>query len=67
LTRSRPYEFDSFQDAEKAIETAFTDYNKNRIHSSLGYLTPSEFLELWYTRDDDEEQRQGKEKALNAS
>jgi transposase InsO family protein len=62
-----PYEFESFQDAEKAIETAFTDYNENRIHSSLGYLAPSEFLELWYTPDDDEEKRQRKEKALNAS
>ena len=36
-----PCEFESFQDAEKAIEAAFVDYNESRIHSSLGYLTPS--------------------------
>lgn len=58
-----PYEFESFQDAEKAIEAAFVDYNERRIHSSLGYLTPSEFLELWYAGDDDEQ----KEKVLNVA
>jgi putative transposase len=58
-----PYEFESFQDAERAIEAAFVDYNQNRIHSSLGYLTPSEFLELWYAGDGDEQ----KEKLLNAA
>ncbi|MGH9918353.1 MAG: IS3 family transposase [Nitrososphaerales archaeon] len=61
-----PYEFESFQDAEKAIEAAFVDYNKRRIHSSLGYLTPSEFLELWYAGDDEDEQ-QTKEELLNAA
>jgi len=70
-----PYEFESFQDAEKAIETAFVDYNEKRIHSSLGYLTPSEFLELWYTGDDtddneDEQKRRRRrkeEKVLNVA
>jgi putative transposase len=62
-----PYEFESFQDAEKAIETAFVDYNEKRIHSSLGYLTPSEFLELWYAGDDtdDDDEQKRKEKVLN--
>ena len=59
-----PYEFESFQDAERAIDAAFVDYNERRIHSSLGYLTPSEFLELWYADADDDEQ---KEKVLNAA
>ncbi|MDA4131707.1 MAG: IS3 family transposase [Thaumarchaeota archaeon] len=59
-----PYEFESFQDAEKAVEAAFVDYNERRIHSSLGYLTPSEFLELWYADADRDEQ---KEKLLNAA
>jgi len=59
-----PYEFDSFQEAEKAIDAAFVDYNERRIHSSLGYLTPSEFLELWYASEDDDEQ---KEQVLNAA
>jgi len=60
-----PYEFDSFQEAENAIDAAFVDYNERRIHSSLGYLTPNEFLELWYASGDDDEQQ--KEKALNAA
>jgi transposase InsO family protein len=64
-----PYEFESFQVAEKAIETAFVDYNERRIHSSLGYLTPSEFLELWYAGEDtdDDEQKRRKEKVLNVA
>jgi transposase InsO family protein len=41
-----PYEFELFQDVERAIEVAFVDHNRNRVHFSLGYLTPSEFLEL---------------------
>jgi len=58
-----PCAFESFQEAERAIDEAFIDYNEQRIHSSLGYLTPSEFLELWYADDDDEQE---KEKLLNA-
>jgi putative transposase len=57
-----PYEFESFQDAERAIDAAFVDYNERRIHSSLGYLTPSEFLELWYADHDEQ-----KEKLLNVT
>ena len=26
---------------------AFVDYNERRIHSSLGYKTPNEFLSEW--------------------
>jgi transposase InsO family protein len=59
-----PFEFESFQDAEKAVDAAFVDYNERRIHSSLGYLTPSEFLELWHTSENHNEQ---KEKLLNAA
>ena len=33
-------DFQNYQEAESAIKDAFTDYNKNRIHSALGYLTP---------------------------
>ncbi len=39
-----PHEFDSFQDASDVIREAFRDYNHDRIHSSLGYLTPMEFV-----------------------
>ena len=37
-------EFNSFQDADKAISEAFVDYNQRRPHSALGYLSPYEFL-----------------------
>lgn len=38
-------EFESFQQAQQAVRYAHTDYNDERIHSSLGYKTPSEFHE----------------------
>ncbi|MGH9952468.1 MAG: IS3 family transposase, partial [Nitrososphaeraceae archaeon] len=42
-----PYDFRTYQEAEVAIRDAFVDYNQNRIHSSLGYLTPYEFISNW--------------------
>jgi putative transposase len=39
-----PNDFENYQEAESAIRDVFTDYNQNRIHSSLGYLTPYEFI-----------------------
>ena len=36
-----------FQNYQEAVE-AFADYNGYRIHSSLGYLTPYEFLKNWF-------------------
>lgn len=63
-----PCEFESFQDAERAVDAAFVDYNERRIHSSLGYLTPSEFLELWYAEDHrDEERQRKKEETLSVA
>lgn len=56
-----PFDFGSFQEADEAMERAFVDYNQNRIHSSLGYLTPYESLELW-AYDDGQEA----EETLNA-
>jgi len=38
-------DFQSHQEAEMAIEEAFIDYKQRRIHSSLGYLTPMEYLD----------------------
>lgn len=38
-----PHEFESYQHALQVIQSAFVDYNNERIHSSLGYKTPSEF------------------------
>jgi len=42
-----PHEFANYQDAESIIADAFADYNSSRIHSSLGYVTPDEFLVSW--------------------
>ena len=42
-----PHEFANYQEAEKIIAEAIADYNKERIHSSIGYMTPAEFAELW--------------------
>lgn len=49
MTRSRPRDFGSHQETEAAVEDAFTDYNRNRIHSALDYLTPYEYLDAWRT------------------
>ena len=62
-----PFEFNSFQEADDAMDKAFIDYNRNRIHSSLGYLTPYEFLELWNYHDDDKHEQKEEEKMLNAA
>lgn len=42
-----PSDFHNYQEAEIAIADAFKDYNEKRIHSSLGYRTPYEFLQEW--------------------
>ena len=42
-----PREFASLEEAREAMQDAFADYNHDRIHSALGYITPSEFAELW--------------------
>lgn len=42
-----PYDFANYQEAEAAIACAFQDYNKSRIHSSLKYVPPMEFLAAW--------------------
>ena len=35
--------YDSLSEARAAIEDYINYYNNERIHSALGYLTPSEF------------------------
>jgi putative transposase len=39
-----PYDFNSYQEADAAIAEAFLDYNQRRPHSSLGYMSPYDFL-----------------------
>jgi len=46
-----PHEFANYQDAEVIIAKAFADYNNSRIHSSLGYVTPNEFIKKWEMRN----------------
>jgi putative transposase len=36
--------FQTYQEASEALQEARIDYNQRRIHSSLGYTTPYEFL-----------------------
>ena len=42
-----PHEFATCQEAEKVLADAFADYNTQRIHSAIGYLTPAEFAAQW--------------------
>lgn len=46
-----PHEFTNFSEAEVILADAFADYNYSRIHSSLGYLTPVEFVQQWEMRN----------------
>ena len=48
-------DFQNYQEAGSTIRDAFTDYNQNRIHSALRYLTPYEFISEWKMQQDIEE------------
>ena len=54
-----PNDFQNYQEAESAIKDAFVDYNQNRIHSALRYLTPYEFISKCKM------QQEEKEKVIN--
>lgn len=42
-------DYQNFADAYRRIGQFITDvYNRRRIHSSLGYLTPAEFEAKWH-------------------
>ena len=41
------HEFASYQEAEKILADAFADYNLERIHSAIRYMTPVEFASQW--------------------
>ena len=42
-----PHEFADIGEARDVLLAAFGDYNHNRIHSALKYLTPSEFAGMY--------------------
>jgi putative transposase len=44
----RAYEFDTFEDLRETMERYLRFYNSERIHSSLGYMSPDDFLEKHY-------------------
>ena len=52
-----PNDFQNYQEAESAIKDAFTDYNQNRIHSALRYLTPYEFISKLKIQQEEKEKR----------
>ena len=41
------HDFANYQEAEKVLAETFADYNTERIHSAIGYKTPTEFAEQW--------------------
>lgn len=52
-----PHDFKNYQEAEIAIADAFKDYNRNRIHSALGYRPPYEFLSSYWMKIKEEEKK----------
>lgn len=63
-----PYDFRTYQEAELVIRDAFVDYNRDRIHSSLRYLTPYEFISKWkqeHQREKEEVVEQQQTKVIN--
>ena len=40
-------DLETFEDACKLMEYAFSDYNGTRPHSSIDYLPPDEFERRW--------------------
>ena len=42
-----PHEFGDSGQAEITLLVALEDYNRHRIHSAIGYMTPNEFAARW--------------------
>ena len=45
-------DLESYEDAKELMEYTFNDYNNNRPHSSIGYLTPVEFEKQWNSSEE---------------
>ena len=62
-------DIETFEDAKKLMEYAFTDYNTVRSQSSIEYLSPDEFERRWngdenFRKEFVEERRRKEEKIL---
>ena len=57
-------DFQSYQEAVEALKEAFIDYNRYRIHSPLGCLTPYESLKNWFRMKQIIGEEDGKEKEV---
>ena len=57
-------DFQSYQEAVEALREAFIDYNRYRIHSPLGCLTPYESLKNWFRMKQIIGEEDGKEKEV---
>ncbi|MGC8618798.1 MAG: integrase core domain-containing protein, partial [Thermoplasmata archaeon] len=40
-------EFGTYEEANRAIKEAYKDYNEERPHSAIGYMSPNEFINRW--------------------
>ena len=43
----RRFEFSSFEDAKSTVERFIGFYNRDRLHSAIGYMTPREVYVKW--------------------
>ena len=46
----RLQEYESFSEAKEGISRFIEFYNKERMHSALGYMSPEQYIESLYTR-----------------
>ncbi len=40
-------EFRMYEEANRSIKEAYRDYNEERPHSTIEYMSPNEFIERW--------------------
>ena len=40
-------EFRTYEEVNRAIKEAYKDYNEERPHSTIEYMSPNEFIERW--------------------
>ena len=66
------YEFDSFEELQAVLKRYYKFYNKERIHSSLGYKSPDDYLKEYLNNnvpkehhEDEIRERSGNPPALN--